>query len=287
MKRKILKTRRILMLHTVIEIKPDFEQRGITHTGDFATLTTYILDYDEDSRGGRKRPLIIICPGGGYGHMSTREAEPVAIKMNSYGYNACVLRYSLSPNNFPCQLMEAAMAVEYAKNHADEWHVDADKICIAGFSAGAHVAGSLGTMWNDEILSSPGKDNSIYRPAAMLLSYPVITAGEFAHRGSFDRLVNGDEKMYPIVSLENRVTDDTVPAFIWHTYQDGTVPVENSLLFTMAMRKRHIPCEFHMFERGIHGISLATENTARPELREVQPECACWPDLFSVWFNNL
>ena len=215
------------MIHTTIELKPDYTKAGISHSDCVAKLTTYIVDHHSEYRGDKKRPLVLICPGGGYTHLSFREAEPIAIKMNSYGYNACILSYSLAPDRYPSQLLEAAMAVDYIKKHAVEWHVDTDKLCICGFSAGAHVAGSLGTMWKDELITEVlGGESMDYRPSCMLLSYPVITAGEFAHRGSFNALVGGDEKMYDTVSLEKRVNEDTIPSFIWHTFEDGTVPVE-------------------------------------------------------------
>ena len=219
------------MLHTTIELKPDYKKAGISHSDTVAKLTTYIIDHHSEFRGDKTRPMILICPGGGYMHLSSREAEPIALRMNAHGYNACILYYSLAPDMYPSQLLEAAMAVDYIKKHAEEWHVNNEKICICGFSAGAHVAGSLGTMWKDELITEVlGGESMDYRPSCMLLSYPVITAGEFAHRGSFDALVGGDEKLYDTVSLEKRVNSDTVPTFIWHTFEDGAVPVENSLL---------------------------------------------------------
>lgn len=276
------------MLHTTIELKPDYKKAGISHSDTVAKLTTYIIDHHSEFRGDKTRPMILICPGGGYMHLSSREAEPIALRMNAHGYNACILYYSLAPDMYPSQLLEAAMAVDYIKKHAEEWHVNNEKICICGFSAGAHVAGSLGTMWKDELITEVlGGESMDYRPSCMLLSYPVITAGEFAHRGSFDALVGGDEKLYDTVSLENRVNSDTVPTFIWHTFEDGAVPVENSLLMAGALRKYKIPCELHIFAKGCHGLALATEETACLTGKEIQPECACWPELFATWFDNM
>lgn len=274
------------MLHTTIELKPDYSKAGISHSDKVSCLTTYILDHNE-YRGDKKRPLVLICPGGGYVYQSPREAEPVALRMNALGYNACILYYSLAPDRFPAPLIDAAMAVAYIKKHAEEWHVDENKICIGGFSAGGHAAGSLGTMWRDKVITDVlGGNSEDYRPTHMLLCYPVITAGEYAHRGSFDNLVGGDAEQYDMVSLEKRVNEDTVPAFIWHTYEDGAVPVENSLFMTAAMRQYRIPCELHMFQKGCHGLALATAETACPDGKEIQPECACWPELFAAWFDR-
>lgn len=104
------------MIHTTIELKPDYAKAGISHSDCVAKLTTYIVDHHSEYRGDKKRPLVLICPGGGYTHLSFREAEPIAIRMNSYGYNACILSYSLAPDRYPSQLLEAAMAVDYIKN---------------------------------------------------------------------------------------------------------------------------------------------------------------------------
>lgn len=276
------------MLHTTINITPDYSKAGLNHSGTTSTLTTYILDLDKSVKGDYKRPLILVCPGGGYVHLSSREGEPIAVKMNALGYHACVLRYSLSPDTYPSQLLEAALAVRTIKEHAEEWNVDPDKICICGFSAGAHVAGSLGTMWNREILTKVlGGDSCDFRPAAQLLCYPVITSGEFAHRGSFTNLIEDKPELMDTVSLEKNVDDDTVPTFIWHTFEDQAVPVENSLLMSMALRRHSIPQELHIYERGRHGLALATEETNTLDGCTIQPECSGWPELFDTWYRNI
>lgn len=275
------------MLHTTIELKPDYEKAGLSHSGAVARLTTYIIDH-ADYRADRLRPLILICPGGGYLYLSAREAEPIALRMNSLGYNACILNYSVVPDRYPSQLLEAAMAVDYIKKHAEEWHVDTDKLCIGGFSAGAHVAGSLGTMWKDPVITTVlGGASEDYKPSCMLLCYPVVTSGEFAHADSFLNVVGGDKSQYDAVSLEKRVNADTVPAFIWHTYEDASVPAENSLLMTMALRRHKIPCELHIFQKGGHGLALATKETACTSGIEIVPQCACWPELFAAWFDAM
>ena len=276
------------MLHTTLTLNIDYDKAGIEHTGEPVTLKTYIHDHHDAIKGNSTRPLILICPGGGYDHLAIREGEPIALKMNSLGYNACILSYSLTPNHYPYQLIEAAAAIRAIKEHSNEWHVDPEKICICGFSAGGHVAGSLGTMWKDEVITKVlGGSSEDYKPAAMLLSYPVITAGEFAHRGSFNMLINNNPELYDTVSLEKRVNQDTVPAFIWHTYEDNAVPVENSLLMTMALRKYNIPCEFHMYRKGCHGLALATEETNILTGGCIQLECSNWPDMFAAWFKGL
>ena len=200
------------MIHENIKIDIDYEKLGIKHKGADAVFTTYIKEMYPDYQNVFERPLVIICPGGGYEHHSPREGEAVALKMLDFGYNAVVLRYSLMPDEFPCALYEAAYTINYVRNHAKEWDINPDKIIIAGFSAGGHVAASLATMYDQPELAdfiqnvlhvSPKE----VRPDGLLLGYPVITSGPKAHRKSFERLL-GDryDELVKSVSLEERVS---------------------------------------------------------------------------------
>lgn len=279
------------MIHEKIEINLDYSKLGIEHKGNSATITTYIKDMFPDYQNCFKRPLVIICPGGGYEHHSPREAEPVALKLMSLGMNVLVLHYSLLPNEFPCALYEAAFAVDYARKHAKEWDVNPEKIIIAGFSAGGHVAASLGTMWNQkelgEFLKVMGKNPQDIKPDGMILGYPVITSGAKAHRKSFERLL-GDryDELLDSVSLEKRVTADTPDTFLWHTVTDGSVPVENSLMFAGALQQAGVNFEMHIFPYGNHGLGLGTKETDTKDGTHFQPEVAVWPDLFAKWVEN-
>ncbi len=280
------------MLYETIEITMDYKALGIQHVEAPATMTTYIKERYPNDQNEFMRPLILICPGGGYGHHSPREGEAIALKMLSYGYNAVVLRYSLSPNEFPCQVIEAAYAMNYIREHAAEWDVDADKIVIAGFSAGGHVAASLSMMWNQKELEPfvnciLKKDASAIRPDGLLLGYPVITSGEFAHRGSFEKLIASNyDELLESVSLETRVTADMPPVFLWHTVTDNSVPVENSLLFASALKKQNVPFEMHIFPNGNHGLGLGTKETDTKDGKHYQSEVAVWTDLFETWMEH-
>lgn len=204
-----------------------------------ARLCTYILD-DSDSIAIEKRPMMLICPGGGYEHTSDREAEPLAMHFLSIGYHVAVLRYSVAPAVYPTALLEAAASMKLIHEHAKEWHVDTDKIVVQGSSAGGHLAACLAMFWHTKWLAEMADvTNDILKPAAMLLNYPVITSGEYAHRGSFKQLLGGNEteELLELLSLEKQVTEHTPPAFIWHTYTDQSVPVQNSLLLIGAMKK--------------------------------------------------
>lgn len=276
------------MIHETLDIDLDYASLGIVHDDSKATITSYILDNDEAMMGERLRPLIIICPGGGYGHLSFREGEAIAIKMNSLGYNACVLRYSLSPNAYPSQIFELASTIAFIRNNAKLWQCDTNKIVVAGFSAGGHLAASLGVMWNEDYLSSSlNIPKELLKPNALLLGYPVITSGEFAHRNSFLNLLGSNYNgLVEDMSLENRVSPDTPKTFMWHTFEDASVPLENSLLFAQALRRNNIPFEYHVFPKGSHGLALCTQETNPASGGKFQPENACWIDMFKNWLEN-
>ena len=176
------------------------------------------------------------------------------------------------------------------REHAAEWHVKEDKIVVQGCSAGGHLAASLGVFWQEAWLAEKvGATNELLRPAGMILCYLVITSGEYAHKGSFEYLLHGQytEEMLEKVSLEKQVTKHTPPAFIWHTYPDDCVPVENSWLFIAAMKKYNIPVEFHMYPVGGHGLSTCDEQTENADGYGVQQECQSWLSLVQTWLGNL
>ncbi len=256
-----------------------------------AKLVTYIQDYS-DAMKMQKRPLILICPGGGYQYTSDRESESIALQFLAMGYHAAVLRYSCAPAKYPTSLLELASAMLLIRGNAEEWHVDAERIVVQGCSAGGHLAASLGIFWDEEFLAHElgleGPDHEILRPAGMILCYPVITSGEFAHRGSFQNLLGDrEEELAEKLSLEKQVSEKTPRAFIWHTFADGSVPVENSLLLVGAMRRAGIPTEFHMYPVGGHGLALATRLTETSDGRHVQEECASWVGLAETWLKHL
>lgn len=268
------------MINKVIEL----EANGLT-----ATLTTYLLDNSVEINKDRVRPMVIVCPGGGYRFVSDREAEPIAIQMNAMGFHACVLRYSIHPAKFPTALTQLAKAVAYVRSHAKEWNVNSDKIVVTGFSAGGHLVASLGTLWQEQFLADimqEPKEN--YKPDGLILSYPVITSGEYAHRDSFVALLQDRyEELVDQMSLEKRVTKDTPPVFLWHTFEDGLVPVENALLFAEALNSNKVPFELHIYPRGGHGLSLANEETKSAYSGEVVPACQNWITMAGTWVRNL
>lgn len=254
--------------------------------GDYhAKLTTYIIENTVEP--DLLRPLVLICPGGGYAMTSPKEGEPVALQMNSFGIHACILKYSCNPAEFPTALHQVAKSVKLIRENAAKWHVDPEKIVVLGFSAGGHLTASFGVFWNKEfVLRELGVTKEEIKPNALVLCYPVITSGEFAHKGSFENLLGDrckDKNWRELVSLEKQVDESMPKSFIWHTYEDEGVPVENSLLLANAMKKANVPFALHIFEKGMHGLSLGNKETGTI-VEEVQP----WIKLAGDWIlHNL
>ena len=246
---------------------PSIERFTLTETKDKKiTLTAYIAGTNPELDFNLNRRAVLICPGGGYGYCSHREGEPIALAYLAAGFNTFVLDYSVTNKaeegkKFPGQLVEAAMAIKFIKDNAEKFHIDPNYVFVNGYSAGGHLAASLGTLYNSKYVTDAIDMSENYaRPAGMVLAYPVISSGKYAHNGSFKNILHEDENDEGArreVSLETRVDENTVPAFIWHTRTDTTVPVENSLLFAMALAENAIPFELHIYPEGPHGLSLA------------------------------
>lgn len=256
-----------------------------------AKLYTYILENSKEIDINRKRPLVLICPGGGYEFTSDREAEAVAVQYLAAGFHACVLRYSVVPARFPQALCELAASVAYLREHAEEYNINKDKIIVAGFSAGGHLAASLGVFWDKEWLSNEtGLNCDIMKPNGLILSYPVITSGLLTHSGSISNLMNSktDPELKALLSLENQVTSTVPPVFIWHTLTDEAVPVQNSFLFAEALAENNISVELHIFPKGEHGLSLANDETSiKANGFGIEKRCQDWMELSCKWVAEL
>ena len=270
------------------------EEIQVAGSQEYARLTTYLLDVTQKF-SVLARPLILVCPGGGYNHTSEREGEIVALQFNAMGYHAVVLDYSCAPAVFPTALLELTKSVAYLRANAQQWQIDPDRIAVLGFSAGGHLAASLGVFWNTEWFAKILREAPIHltpemiRPNALILAYPVITSGEFAHRGSFDDLLgeerSKDEFWLEKMSLEKQDLCDVPPVFIWHTSFDQSVPLENSLLLFTELVKARKPVEYHVFPGDVHGISLADWRTWSAE-RAMDTPAVQWIGLVHTWLNN-
>lgn len=257
--------------------------------GGKAYLDTYFQEKSIELKHSVQRPCILICPGGGYAMTSDREAEPIALSFAARGFQTAVLRYPVAPARYPEALCSLAEAVAWLRGHAEDNRINPAQITVCGFSAGGHLAASLGVNWNQPFLQEmTGLRADAMRPDRMILCYPVITAGEFAHRNSFDQLLgaNADAQALEAVSLEQHITSRFPPTFLWHTYEDQIVPVENSLLLAAALRKKHIPLELHIYSEGEHGLALAGELTANADGGGVCESCAGWLDLACAWLRR-
>ena len=242
-----------------------------------ALMRTYVLSNYKDIDLERRRAFILICPGGGYHFCSEREAEAVAIRFNSLGYNAAVLYYTCNPLEdghrkegiFPEPQEELARAVAWIRCNADELNTDPHKIVVLGFSAGGHLAASLGVFWPEYGIMA--------RPDAMVLCYSVITSGPLAHRGSIDNLIGDRTELLEKVSLEKHVTDQTPPAFLWASDKDPAVPCQNSIMFRDALQKCNVRNELHIYDSKFHGLSLGTKEVMNPD-KPFKAEVSDWPE---------
>ncbi|GIP31504.1 alpha/beta hydrolase [Paenibacillus sp. J2TS4] len=228
------------------------------------------------AEGTGPRPAMVICPGGGYARKAGHEGEPVARWLNGLGITAFVLDYRVAPHRHPLPLSDAHRAIRLVRHLAAEWNIDPERVGILGFSAGGHLAAAAGTI---EAAAAETSDDAIERhsarPDLMVLSYPVITFGEDGHEGSCRNLLgpNPSPELQERLSLQRRVDAATPPAFIWHTADDQSVPVQNSLLFANALSRFGIPFELHVFPHGRHGLGLAREDE---HVNQWTKLCAAW-----------
>lgn len=262
-------------------------QKQFPNLPQAVTCTAYLQDNSEEIAPNRKRPAVVVCPGGGYVFRSDRENEPIALALLARGYQVFVLNYSVNVA-YPTQLLEAAALFAFIRRNADEFHVLPNAVSIMGFSAGGHVSATVGTLWHEAVIGETlGVTAKEARPDALLLCYPVITGGEKAHRGSLDIVSGGDTALVEKLSLETAVTKDTPPTFLWHTMSDDTVPVENSLMFANALTANGVPFEMHVFPNGPHGLSLANEESRSCNSDRINPHAAQWFDLCDKYLKTM
>lgn len=239
---------------------------------DIPTITPFLVKSDSPSSA------VVVCPGGGYSHLSDiKEGSDVAKWLNSLGISAFVLKYRLGMRyHQPNQLLDAARALRTVRANAKKWNVDPDRVGILGFSAGGHLASTLGTHFdNGKSDAADEIDRVSSRPDLMILIYPVITMGKFTHKGSKTNLL-GDNPTSDLVmqySNELHVTGETPPTFMVHSVADPAVPVENSLMFAEALRNAGVPFEIHLYERGPHGFGMAPADSI---LSTWTARCADW-----------
>ena len=240
------------------------------------TLTVYLRDCCERMPNVLDRPLVLVVPGGGYTHVSAREGDPVALQFAAAGYHTAVLDYAIcekAKDYMP--LRQLAEAIGLVRQHAAQWHILPEKIAVCGFSAGGHLALS------GAVLDIPG-ETAQPRPNAVILGYPVVTAGQYAHCGSFVQLAgSADPAAQQVFGLEDKITPQMPPVFVWTTMEDATVPVENTLMLVNALHRAGVPCEAHLFEKGVHGTSISTAEVDQPSRHRHH-----WVELAVEWLGD-
>lgn len=234
----------------------------------------------------RRRPAVLIIPGGGYSHVSPREAEPVALRFAVRGYAAFMLDYSCAPLCFPTALREAALAMRYIREHAEDFEVDPHMVAAIGFSAGGHLCGTLGTLFDAPEVADIGTPE-LLRPDALGLCYPVAVSWGNTHEGSFRNISGGDSALRSALSLEKLVRSDMPPVFLWHTRDDASVPCRNSLILAAALEEKGIDMAFHLYRHGCHGLSTADEMVySVGKVPKTSADVARWPELMMDFFRE-
>lgn len=257
------------MIHKEILLNPEVPD---------VKLITYLLSPSREVKPGEKKPAVIVCPGGAYQFLSDKEGEPIALKYNSEGFHSFVFCYHVGTDSYtkqPQPVIDLAKAVLVIKQHAEEWEVDPDKISICGFSAGGHLCAMYSSLWKEKWLyKTCGCKSEDLKISAAVLAYPMadyVLVENMRRENPTDLMdqvnatmtgtANPDMEVVEKCSPLSYVNTDTVPCFIWHTYQDELLDVRNSLHFAERLAECQVPFELHIYEEGKHGLALACEAT--------------------------
>ncbi|MGD0031163.1 alpha/beta hydrolase [Paenibacillus illinoisensis] len=287
---------------------------------EHSNLYTYILDPQTSYKVYKRRPAIIICPGGGYLMTATKEGEAVAARFLSHGYHTFVLRYSTyfkermtdlnevppinEQSHYPGPLIELMESIRLIKEHAEEWHIDAENIFVLGFSAGGHLAASLAVKWDDkDLLDRFPKDvsPSVFKPKGIVLGYPALDLesarvnfqnhknpmirrqGDFLYDAVFGHDAPSKEQL-DTVKIINYIREDMPSVFLWHTYDDEITSSGDSAALIHELIRHRINCEFHLFAKGKHGLGLGDEVYANSE-DDINEEVSAWVNLADQWLK--
>lgn len=241
----------------------DDEYKYAAAYGFVPNIHGYIHDGDETEGSSDSRDCVLILPGGGYCVCAPHEGAPVAMEFYNRGMNAFVLTYSTDITmSVPLKkqpMEDVSRAVRYVRHKASEFGIEKGRVIICGFSAAAHVCGSLAVHYKDIEDPDPVYAKVSNKPDGVILSYPVISTGEYGHESSFKALLGAEPSAEELeyFSLEKQVSHDTPPCFLWQTLTDELVPVMNSYLFAGSLMKNDVPFAHYVFPSGPHGIGLA------------------------------
>ena len=244
---------------------------------DVPALMAFPAASDKATRTG-----VVVCPGGGYGGLAMdHEGHQIAAWLNDRGISAWILRYRLGSKGYhhPVQKGDVLRAIRTVRHNAAGSGIDPSRIGVWGFSAGGHLASTAATHFDTGIANADDPiDRVSSRPDFAVLCYPVITMKEsFTHKGSRRNLFGpdryDDESLVALLSNEDRVSKETPPTFIFHTTEDKAVPVENAIAFYSALRRNHVNCELHVYQKGRHGVGLGGKD----------PVLSTWPSRLADW----
>ena len=248
---------------------------------DGGKLFTYIHKNSKELWDGKKRPIVILCPGGGYMMTSDREGEGLAIKFLGMDCHAAALNYNVSKGNYPTAFDQLAWSVKYLRENAQKYNIDENKIIVQGSSAGGHLAASYGVFWKEMY-----KDE-IYRPNGLMLSYPVIITKKYKQDECVEYMLGEkNAELLEKLSPEKHVNANTPKTFIWHNFTDKIVPAENSLIFALALKEKGINTELHMFNKGGHGLGTCGKLTASSDGGGISKQNEIWLELAEKWLDR-
>lgn len=287
-----------------------------------ANLYTYILDPDISYGVKRKWPAMIVVPGGGYLLTATKEGEAVASQFLAKGYSCFVLRYSTylksreemlkeepafdENAHYPVQILQLMEVIHLIHEHAEEWNIDTRSIFACGFSAGGHIISSTAVHWNDPSFTRKlpfepkGEELKL---AGCVLGYPMTYGSLRAYmeetrdqEGSIFFQISMIEKaLYGHVGptqeetekldIVSYVSEDTPPMFIWHTTGDVVVSCLETMKLAAALQKKKIPCEYHLFGHGPHGLACANSYYAKNS-QEIDGDIVMWLPLAENWLKR-
>lgn len=257
------------------------------NSGANGRLTCWIPSTSAEVSTRRRGPAVLILPGGAYAWTSARESEPVALRFVSRGYAAFVLEYSCAPLGFPISLREAAMAIRYIRENAECLEVNPRMVAALGFSAGGHLCGCLGTMYDCPEVNDIGPAE-LLRPDTLGLCYPVAVSWGQTHELSFENISQGDGALRERLSLDALVRPDMPPVFLWHTRDDASVPVRNSLVLAQAMEKAGVDFAMHIYRHGQHGLSTADEMVFPAEsVPDISVDIPGWVEAAIQFFSEI
>ncbi|KAB2648265.1 MAG: alpha/beta hydrolase [Verrucomicrobia bacterium] len=248
-----------------VPLWPDGAPGALGDTDDDKPTLTAFLPAPEKATGA----ALVICPGGGYGGLSAHEGAGYAEWLAENGIVGIVLKSRLGSKGYrhPAMLNDAARALRLTRAKADEWKIDPKRVGIMGSSAGGHLASTLLTHFDaGQAEATDPVERLSSRPDLGILCYPVITMGPHTHGGSRRNLLgdNPAPELVELLSNEKQVTKETPKCFIWHTWEDSSVKVENALEFAAALRKAGVRFDLHIYEKGRHGMGLGGGRAGGP-----------------------